>query len=72
MSGNNNNNIEDGGWIESIDPKSGRTFYANRYIRTTQWEAPPGWKSKSNLNDVASASANNITNKCRARVLSAE
>ncbi|KAL7491837.1 hypothetical protein ACHAWT_001100 [Skeletonema menzelii] len=37
------------GWIESIDPNSGRTFYANRFTRTTQWEPPAGWKSKQNV-----------------------
>lgn len=59
MNGNSadSNNKEDG-WIESIDPKSGRTFYANRYTRTTQWEAPPGWKSKSNYNNAASTNNN--------------
>lgn len=36
------------GWIESIDPTTGRTFYANRYTRTTQWDPPPGWRNNNN------------------------
>jgi hypothetical protein len=47
---NSNGNSLDG-WIESIDPKSGRTFYANRFTRTTQWEAPAGWKTKTTTNN---------------------
>ena len=31
------------GWVKSIDPRTGRPFYANRITRVTQWEAPPGW-----------------------------
>eukprot|EP00585_Thalassiosira_rotula_P012446 CAMPEP_0196131176 /NCGR_PEP_ID=MMETSP0910-20130528/1285_1 /TAXON_ID=49265 /ORGANISM="Thalassiosira rotula, Strain GSO102" /LENGTH=2403 /DNA_ID=CAMNT_0041390619 /DNA_START=126 /DNA_END=7334 /DNA_ORIENTATION=+ len=44
------------GWIESIDPTSGRTFYANRYTRTTQWDPPPGWKNE-NINTPAPVTA---------------
>ncbi|KAL7449314.1 hypothetical protein ACHAWC_001384, partial [Mediolabrus comicus] len=69
MSGNSggNNNKEDGGWIESIDQKSGRKFYANRYTRTTQWEAPPGWKSKSHINNAAASSSNRSNNNVDGR-----
>jgi len=35
------------GWIESVDPTTGRTFYANHVTRTTQWDPPPGWKINS-------------------------
>ncbi|KAL7466235.1 hypothetical protein ACHAXS_006525 [Conticribra weissflogii] len=34
---------EQNGWFQSTDPQTGRTFYANRYTRTTQWDPPPGW-----------------------------
>jgi len=33
------------GWVESVDPKTGRTFYANHVTRVTQWEPPAGWNS---------------------------
>jgi len=41
MSSNND------GWVESIDPNTGRTFYANHVTRVTQWDPPPGWNSNS-------------------------
>ena len=54
--GDNNN-----GWIESIDPTSGRTFYANKYTRTTQWDPPPGFRSShtnnTNNHNIHGASA---------------
>ena len=31
------------GWVKSVDPKTGRTFYANHITRKTQWDPPPGW-----------------------------
>ena len=31
------------GWVKSIDPNSGRVFYANHITRKTQWEPPEGW-----------------------------
>jgi len=31
------------GWVKSIDPNSGRVFYANHITRKTQWEAPDNW-----------------------------
>ena len=31
------------GWVKSVDPQSGRVFYANHITRKTQWEAPDGW-----------------------------
>jgi FYVE zinc finger/WW domain len=31
------------GWVKSVDPKSGRTFYANRLTRKTQWDKPDNW-----------------------------
>ena len=31
------------GWVKSVDPKSGRVFYANHITRKTQWEAPDNW-----------------------------
>ncbi|GKY98814.1 hypothetical protein MPSEU_000837500 [Mayamaea pseudoterrestris] len=31
------------GWVKSVDPKSGRAFYANHVTRKTQWDAPEGW-----------------------------
>ena len=32
------------GWVKSVDPNSGRTFYANHITRKTQWEPPDGWQ----------------------------
>eukprot|EP00546_Thalassionema_frauenfeldii_P003313 CAMPEP_0178932090 /NCGR_PEP_ID=MMETSP0786-20121207/22378_1 /TAXON_ID=186022 /ORGANISM="Thalassionema frauenfeldii, Strain CCMP 1798" /LENGTH=2256 /DNA_ID=CAMNT_0020609251 /DNA_START=76 /DNA_END=6846 /DNA_ORIENTATION=- len=34
------------GWVESVDPNTGRKFYANHVTRVTQWDPPPGWNSK--------------------------
>ena len=34
--------MEDG-WIQSTDPRTGRTFYANHRTRQTQWSPPAGW-----------------------------
>jgi len=50
------------GWIESTDPTTGRTFYANRYTRTTQWDPPPGWNTNNSIatSDVHSTTQNNI------------
>ena len=31
------------GWVKSVDPGSGRVFYANHITRKTQWDPPPGW-----------------------------
>jgi hypothetical protein len=31
------------GWVKSVDPKSGRVFYANHVTRKTQWDPPEGW-----------------------------
>ena len=31
------------GWVKSVDPNSGRVFYANHITRKTQWDPPPGW-----------------------------
>jgi hypothetical protein len=31
------------GWVKSMDPKSGRTFFANHITRKTQWDPPSGW-----------------------------
>ena len=35
--------MNNNGWIKSTDPDTGRTFYANKHTRTTQWEVPEGW-----------------------------
>ena len=40
------------GWIKSTDPDTGRTFYANKYTRTTQWEVPAGWEEPSEETEV--------------------
>jgi hypothetical protein len=42
------------GWVKSIEPKSGRAFYANHLTRVTQWDAPSGWNEESDA--VAPAS----------------
>jgi len=31
------------GWVKSVDPNSGRVFYANHITRQTQWDPPKGW-----------------------------
>ena len=43
MTMNSTNPAAAQGWVKSTDPKSGRTFYANRVTRKTQWEAPDNW-----------------------------
>ncbi|KAL3777474.1 hypothetical protein ACHAW5_007448 [Stephanodiscus triporus] len=40
-----------GRWIESIDPNTGRTFYADTTTRTTRWDPPPGWGVTTTSND---------------------
>jgi len=35
------------GWVKSVDPNSGRVFYANHITRKTQWEAPENWVEES-------------------------
>jgi hypothetical protein len=35
------------GWVKSVDPKSGRVFYANHITRKTQWDPPEGWVDDS-------------------------
>ncbi|KAG7362774.1 WW domain containing protein [Nitzschia inconspicua] len=35
------------GWVKSVDPKSGRVFYANHITRKTQWDPPEGWVEES-------------------------
>eukprot|EP00538_Stauroneis_constricta_P006061 CAMPEP_0119545386 /NCGR_PEP_ID=MMETSP1352-20130426/137_1 /TAXON_ID=265584 /ORGANISM="Stauroneis constricta, Strain CCMP1120" /LENGTH=2173 /DNA_ID=CAMNT_0007589921 /DNA_START=145 /DNA_END=6666 /DNA_ORIENTATION=+ len=35
------------GWVKSIDPKSGRAFFANHVTRKTQWDPPAGWVEES-------------------------
>lgn len=39
----NNNPAAAQGWVKSVDPKTGRAFYANHITRKTQWDAPAGW-----------------------------
>jgi len=31
------------GWVKSVDPNSGRVFFANHITRKTQWTPPEGW-----------------------------
>jgi hypothetical protein len=35
------------GWVKSVDPKSGRVFFANHITRKTQWDPPEGWIEES-------------------------
>ena len=35
------------GWVKSVDPKSGRVFFANHITRKTQWDAPEGWEEET-------------------------
>ena len=44
---NSNNPAAQQGWVKSVDPNSGRTFYANHITRKTQWEPPEGWVEES-------------------------
>eukprot|EP00980_Cylindrotheca_fusiformis_P020255 scaffold7328_cov145-Cylindrotheca_fusiformis.AAC.3 len=46
---NTNNPAGMKGWVKSVDPKSGRTFYANHITRKTQWEPPEDWVEESPL-----------------------
>ena len=54
-----------GGWIESTDPNTGRTFYANRATRTTQWDPPPGWR-RGNKEAEASGSSSSKSSSASA------
>lgn len=53
------------GWVKSIDPRTGRPFYANRITRATQWEAPLGWpepdEQSSSLQESGSGSSRVLT-----------
>lgn len=40
--------MDDGEWVECVDPATKRTFYANRRTRLTQWQKPPGWTNPPN------------------------
>jgi hypothetical protein len=40
---NSNNPAAIQGWVKSVDPTSGRVFYANHITRKTQWDAPSDW-----------------------------
>eukprot|EP00546_Thalassionema_frauenfeldii_P016644 CAMPEP_0178901802 /NCGR_PEP_ID=MMETSP0786-20121207/4245_1 /TAXON_ID=186022 /ORGANISM="Thalassionema frauenfeldii, Strain CCMP 1798" /LENGTH=105 /DNA_ID=CAMNT_0020572985 /DNA_START=80 /DNA_END=397 /DNA_ORIENTATION=- len=46
------------GWVESVDPNTGRKFYANHVTRVTQWDPPPGWNSKPAAPAAAAAPPN--------------
>ncbi|KAL3920939.1 MAG: hypothetical protein SGILL_003011 [Bacillariaceae sp.] len=35
--------MSNNGWVKSVDPNSGRVFYANHITRQTQWDPPAGW-----------------------------
>ena len=37
------------GWVKSIDPNSGKAFYANHITRKTQWDAPENWMDSDML-----------------------
>ncbi|MBV5332839.1 WW domain-containing protein, partial [bacterium] len=54
-----------GGGIESTDPNTGRTFYANRATRTTQWDPPPGWR-RGNKEAEASGSSSSKSSSASA------
>jgi len=51
--------VAEDGWVESVDPKTGRTFYANHVTRMTQWEPPPGWNSSKSSGKNSNANNNN-------------
>ena len=40
------------GWVKSVDPNSGRVFYANHITRKTQWEPPEGWVEEPTSNPL--------------------
>jgi len=40
------------GWVKSVDPNSGRAFYANHITRKTQWDPPEGWVEDSPSNPL--------------------
>jgi FYVE zinc finger/WW domain len=42
------------GWVQSVDPQTGRTFYANHITRKTQWDPPEGWKEPSTTTPLTS------------------
>ncbi|CAJ1956999.1 unnamed protein product [Cylindrotheca closterium] len=51
------------GWVKSVDPNSGRFFYANHITRKTQWEPPPNWVEESSPAHTSSHNDNDGTNE---------
>ena len=49
MSSSSNNPAALQGWVKSMDPKTGRTFYANHITRKTQWDPPSGWVEEQDV-----------------------
>ena len=48
------------GWVKLKDPGTGKEFYANKFTRQTQWDAPPGFVSPNEVQaqtSLASASS---------------
>lgn len=48
--------VSQNGWVKSVDPRTGRTFYANRNTRVTQWDPPAGWREPSSSGNGQSSS----------------
>jgi len=45
------------GWVKLTDPATGKEFYANKFTRQTQWEAPPGFIDPATTASLSNSSA---------------
>jgi hypothetical protein len=61
MSSNNPAGMQ--GWVKSVDPNSGRAFYANHITRKTQWEPPEDWVEESSPPLLPPKDDNDSTNE---------
>ena len=50
------------GWVKLQDPKSGKTFYANKTTKVTQWEKPEGFVDEQEINPITHKNANASSN----------
>eukprot|EP00804_Cyclotella_cryptica_P011755 CCRYP_011353-RA/>CCRYP_011353-RA protein AED:0.03 eAED:0.03 QI:203/0.6/0.66/1/0.8/0.66/6/0/2263 len=67
MNSSSSKNSNKNGWFQSLDPATGRIFYANNFTRTTQWDPPPGWHDEAQHE----TSTRHIDEKCPAEFTAA-
>jgi hypothetical protein len=46
------------GWVKLQDPKSGKTFYANKTTKVTQWERPDGFVEEQENKPITQSNKN--------------